>query len=207
MALVAAFLLTGCGSNDGEIRSFTDLWLTADQQGRWHFERQAHAEAAQRFEDAYWKGVAFYRAGEFESAVDHFARLDSPDANFNLGNTYAQLGRYEEAVASYDMALAERPGWIKAQENRKLVVALIVEQGHPDEEPPASGDPAFSPDQVVFDEMGEKGERGQVEAETLTDEQMAEMWLRRLQTTPAEFLRRRFTLEMVDANQSEAEDR
>ena len=50
----------------------------------------------------------------------------------------------------------------------------------------------MKPDEVKFDEKGKKGKEGKIEQEMLTDEQKAEMWLRRLQVTPADFLRRKF---------------
>ncbi len=34
----------------------------------------------------------------------------------------------------------------------------------------------------------------------LSDEQLAEMWMRRLQTTPADFLRQRFAMEAAEGS-------
>ncbi|UCF69659.1 MAG: VWA domain-containing protein, partial [Acidobacteriota bacterium] len=108
VALVA-IVLTGCAPSGRADFQFVDLWWTADQQGRQQFERENYAKAAARFEDVMWKGVASYRAGEFEQAADAFARLATPKASFNLGNAYAMLGRYEEAITAYEAALADRP--------------------------------------------------------------------------------------------------
>jgi Ca-activated chloride channel family protein len=198
-ALLAVSLLGGCTASDTGGSRFADLWLTADQQGRWHFDRGDYATAAERFEDPLWKGVSLYREGNFEEAIDWLARSDSPEADFNLGNTYARLERYEEAVASYDAALTVRPDWVEAQENRDLVQSLIPDQEEEGDEPPPGGDPSLPPDEIEFDERGQKGEAGRVAGEQFTDEQIAEIWLRRLQTTPADFLRRRFAVEMVEA--------
>lgn len=190
---VVAFLtLTGCSPGHGDFR-FADLWLTPDQQGRYQFDRGEFVTAAERFRDPTWKAVSFYRAGDLDSAIDWFARLETPESYFNLGNAYARLGSYEQAVASYDEALVLRPHWVEARENRALVSSLIPD---PEEQPPGdtppSGDPTFEADQVEFDEKGAQGERGEVPMEGLTDEQIAEMWLRRLQTSPSDFLRAKF---------------
>lgn len=197
-AAAALVVFGGCGSGGTDGSRLVDLWLTADQQGRWHFEREAYDVAAERFEDPFWKGVSLYRAGNWEGAVEALARVDSAPASFDLGNAYVRMQRFRQALASYDAALAARPDWVEAQENRELVEALIAAQ--PDEEePPGEGEPSFDPDEIEFDEKGKQGKRGEVPGEMLTDEQIAELWLRRLQTTPAEFLKRRFEVEMVQA--------
>ena len=113
----------------------------------------------------------------------------------NLGNCYAQLGDFEAAVASYEAALQGRPDWIEARENRDLVQALTPTEEEAGDPPAQTGPPSFDPDEVQFDERGEKGEEGEVEAALLSDDQITEMWMRRLQASPAEFLRRRFFAE------------
>ena len=43
--------------------SWTGFWFTADQQGRWLFDRGKYAEAAEAFHDPMWQGTAWFRAG------------------------------------------------------------------------------------------------------------------------------------------------
>jgi Ca-activated chloride channel family protein len=193
--MLGLLVSSGCGPPGSDSLRFADLWLTADQQGRRLFERGEYDEATRRFVDPMWKGVAAYSSGEFERAAESFARLTTAEASFNLGNAYAMVGRYQEAVTAYEAAIAERPGWAEAIENRETVLALIpVEPDLPEEEQ-TSGDPSFDPDEIQFDEKGKKGKPGEVQVEQLTDQQLAEMWLRRLETSPADFLRQRFALE------------
>jgi len=194
------FLLTlgGCSSGEAGFR-IADLWLTPDQQGRYHYDRDDFATAAERFQDPMWKGISFYRGGDFESAIGWFARQESPEAYFNLGNAYARSGRYEEAVGSYDEALEMRPDWVEAQENRALVASLIPrrDEESPGEESPPQ-DPTFEADEVQFDEEGRQGQVGEVPMEELSEEQIAEMWMRRLQTSPADFLRAKFAYQAYE---------
>jgi Ca-activated chloride channel family protein len=197
--VVMLFLLTtGCDARPDRQPGLVNLLLTPDQQGRLLFERGRFGEAAELFEDPMWKGIAFYRGGDLEQAAEAFARAVTADAVFNLGNSYAGLARYEEAVAAYDAALTERPDWQEAVENRAAVQAYIPSEYEPDEEQ-AGGEPSLPPDEMSFDEKGEKGKEGQVELSQLTDEQLAEMWLRRLDTRPADFLRQRFAIEAAMA--------
>ena len=200
---LAIVLLTGCSPAGGGEFRFVDLWLTADQQGRRAFEVGEHREAAERFSDPMWKGVAYYRAGDLEEAADSFARLNTPESSFNLGNAYAMLERYEEALGAYAAALADRPDWAEAIENRDAVLAMLEPEEDQPEEEEAAGDPSFDADEVQFDEKGEKGKAGEIELSQLNDEQLAEMWMRRLQTTPADFLRQRFAVEVAESGQGE----
>lgn len=187
--------------------SFTDLWLTGDQQGRRAFERGDFSAAAERFEDPMWKGSACYRAEDWDCAVDQFARLDTAEAYFDLANTYARKADYELAIEAYDRALERRPEWPEAVDNRALVAALIAAPEEAEEEgeegPPA--DPNLAPDEVQFDDKGKDGKRGEVDQALLSDEQIAEMWLRGVQTTPADFLFRRFAFEVADRRTADEE--
>lgn len=169
----------------------TDLFLTGDQQGRWHFERGEYATAAQRFDDPLWKGWSFYRAGEFAEALDQFARLETPEAYFLMGNCYARLKDYPRAVLAYDNALKARAAFPQASANRALVAALIPKKPKDDE---SGEDPDTPPDDVKFDEQGKHGKRGKVDAAMLR-KQTAAMWMRNLKVSPADFLRQKFEIE------------
>jgi Ca-activated chloride channel homolog len=196
-AAVIAFGLAGCNAAPGGSDSpFVDLWLTPDQQGRRLYEQQRYAEAAQRFEDFAWRAASAYRAGDMDRAILAWARVESPEAYFGLGNAYARLERYDEALAGYDQALELRPGWVEAEQNRALIESLIPPPLEEDEGGTDAGPPSnLGADEVQFDERGEGGERGLVDDELFSDEQITEMWMRRLQTSPGDFLRRRFAIE------------
>jgi Ca-activated chloride channel family protein len=207
--VLVLFYATGCapnptdeptapGSEPGVERGgwFLDPWLTPDQQGRRLMEQGRYAEAAERFEDAAWKGAAHYRAGNMDDAISWFARRDSPEAAYNLGNAYALLGEYETAVASYEQALEARPDWDEARANRDLVASLIPPPPEEGQAPPErNDDPSFDPDEVRVDEEQEGGSPGEVPLEQLSPEDIEAMWLRGLQSSPADFLRNRFFLE------------
>jgi Ca-activated chloride channel family protein len=183
---------------------FIDLWLTADQQGRYFFERGQYAEAAERFEEPFWSGIACYRAEDWDCAIDRFARLDTAEATFNLGNAYAHSRSYELAIEAYGQALEQQPGWQEASQNRALVAALIPKESEsPEDGPP--GDPTFDADEVRFDEKAERGKKGEVDQALFSDEQIAEMWLRGVQSTPADFLRMKFAFQAAASAAPERE--
>jgi Ca-activated chloride channel family protein len=183
-------LLIALGASASEARAADLLgpWLTPDQQGRFYFQRGDYARAAARFTDPSWKGVALYREGEFAAAIDAFALVNTPESYFNQGNALAHLGKYPQAVKSYQKALEGRPGWPEARRNLDLVQKLIP--------PPKKEDygeaTTLKADQIKFDDMGKKGKLGST---GLSAEQTAEMWMRNIQTSPAQLLQRKFALE------------
>jgi Ca-activated chloride channel homolog len=184
---------------------FIGLWLTPDQQGRWYFERGNYVTASDRFQDPLWKGIAFYRAGNFGAAVEQFARVDTAQGYFNLGDAYARAGRLEQAVAGYDEALRRKADYREARENRDLLQAILdnkQKRKQKDDEPPPGQDPHYAADEIKFDEKGKKGKEGLVEQAELTTEQIQELWMRRLQTTPSDFLRMKFAAQVDESTAS-----
>ena len=74
-----------------------------------------------------WRGIAFYRAGQYDDAIQSFARIDSPESDFNQGNALAQQGQFAPAARRYEQALKRRPKWPAAEANLALVRKLIPE--------------------------------------------------------------------------------
>jgi Ca-activated chloride channel homolog len=175
---------------------FMDLWLTPDQQGRYYFEKGNYALAADRFDDPMWKGIAFTRAKNYSAALDQFAQADTPEAWYNQGNALAHLKKYPEAVHAYEQALLKRPDWREAKENLEFVRSLIP--------PPEKDDNEAAPPQPEAGEteMEDKGEKGkQVMLRVQMDpEKMADIWMRNIQTSPADFLRRRFAIQAQEGS-------
>ncbi|MEE9878188.1 MAG: tetratricopeptide repeat protein [Stenotrophomonas maltophilia] len=68
-------------------------------------------------------GVQAYRAGDFATARKQFEGIDSDAGWYNLANTLARQGNYDEAIAAYDRALALHPGMADAVANRAVVDA------------------------------------------------------------------------------------
>jgi Ca-activated chloride channel family protein len=179
--------------------SFANLWLTPDQQGERLIERQDYAEAAKHFRDPLWQGVALYRDGHFKEAAAAFARVDSPEAAFDRGNALLMAGKYTDAITSYDHALHRRPDWREATANRDLAEARRKMLKPPKDDAGGTGG-QLKPDEIVFDDRPKQsGDSKEVEVVTggkMSDEQLQALWLRRVQTKPADFLRAKFAYQL-----------
>jgi Ca-activated chloride channel family protein len=199
-SLAYCFLLTDHSSMMG-------LWLTPDQQGCYYFEKSDYKAAAERFQDPLWKGIAYYRSKNFEAAVEQFARVDTLEGYFNLGDAYAHLGQLEQALTSYEEVLRRKPDDRAAKENRDLVQSLIQKKKakEKEEEPPEGQEPTYDPDEIKFDEKGKKGEQGEIDQAELSADQIQEVWMRRLQTTPSDFLRLKFAAQVEESKTSRSQ--
>lgn len=179
---------------------FLDWWLTPDQQGRLYFERGKHQKAARAFEQTRWKAIAFYKSGDFANAAALFATALSPEGQFYLGNALAKQEKLAPAVKAYKRALELKPEFPEAAFNLDWVEGLLKLDQKEYEDAGGTGG-KLEADKIVFDERGAKGV-GEMTAEQLqaqkglTDEELQEMWMRRVQTTPGDFLQLKFSYQL-----------
>ena len=176
------------------------LWFTPDQQGQRLMNRGEFQAAAETFRDPMRQGVAWFRAGEFEKAEQAFARLGTADAEFNRGNCLIMRGKYDQAVERFDRALELNPELEDARINRNIAIARakLVEKKGGD-----MGQQEIGADEIVFDKNKKSG--GQ-DTETegsqpLSDSEMQALWLRRVQTKPADFLKAKFAYQLSAGEQ------
>jgi Ca-activated chloride channel family protein len=186
---------------------FTDLWLTGDQQGRLLMQSGRHAEAATRFTDPMWKGMAYYYDEDFMLAAEYFSRSDSDDALFNEANARAQARDYVRAVHRYDRLLSRNAEYPGAATNRARVQAIIdeinrisesqqAEPGVSGEEKELGGDDAI-PAQGAEETVWQRADITQLSAEDiLQDPATSDMWLRGVQQDPSNFLAIKFAMQL-----------
>lgn len=173
---------------------FPSLWFTADQQGDRLMREQKFAEAAKVYSDSMRQGVAFYQAGDFKSAASAFARNATPDAVYNQATSLVMMGKYDEAVKTFDRALALRPKWKEAEDNRAIAVVRRNRMRT------TGGDETggqMKADEIVYEKGANKsGESVQVnDGPPLSGADLQALWLRRVQTKPADFLRAKFAFQ------------
>jgi Ca-activated chloride channel family protein len=176
------------------------FWFTADQRGDWLFRHGKFEQAAKIFSDPLSQGVALYRAGDFLPASKAFIRVRDAAGAFDQGNALLMHGAYDQAIAAFDRALGLHPGWKKAEGNRALAVIrrdrLQIKGGNMTEGMEEGNETVInlnakrdrsSPDSAVDDK--------------LSDAELQATWLRRVQTTPGDFLRVKFSYQAKEQAQ------
>ena len=193
-ALLGAALVAALGAGVWAI-GWKPLWASADQRGRYLFEHQRWADAASAFRDPMWRGVAQMRAGDFKAAEASFAGIDTADGAYNQANALVMLGKYDEAVKRYDHALERRPGWPEAQANRQIAALRAERLKAPGAD---AGDQREGADQIVYDKDAKnpEGQETQTAGAPMNDEAVRALWLKRVRTEPADFLRARFAYQL-----------
>lgn len=162
-------------------------FLSADQQGRWAFEHHHYPQAAALFIDPYWKGIAAYNAADYDLAQATFSTLDTAQAAFYLGNIHVRRFKFDEAIAAYQRALLLQADFPEARDNLALAIALKK-----DTESAANNTPEVKPDDIKFDKAPGKGQSKSIQTEQANSDAL---WLQNLTTSPANFLRRKFSLQ------------
>jgi len=186
LALVVVAAVGYCLTNDD------CTLLTPDQQAYRLFADGVYDAALETFADPMWRGVTLFRQGEFKQAAGVFAGFDTPEAAFNQGNALVMQGEYDEAIARYDRALELRPDWEPAWVNREIAAiraAALVQTGGE-----GTGG-MLAADEIVFSDTKSPPSAGEEETDggaPLSEEELRSIWLRQVQTKPADFLRAKF---------------
>lgn len=186
---------------------FADLWLTGDQQGRLLMQFGRYSDAARRFDNPLWKGMAFYYDEQFMLAADYFARSDSDDALFNEANARAHARDYVRAVERYDRLLQRNPDYPGAAANRAIVQALIDEinrlsESQQEEAGVGSENKELGSDDSIPADGAEYLDWKQAEIVQLTADQIlqdpatSEMWMKGVQQDPSQFLSIKFSMQL-----------
>ncbi|MBW1645753.1 MAG: tetratricopeptide repeat protein [Deltaproteobacteria bacterium] len=196
LLLVAAAFFGALAAADW---SAAGLFLTPDQRGCRLLARGEYRRAAAVFRDPCWRGVALYRDGDFKAAAAAFAAVGTPAALYNRANALLMQGKYDQAITGYERVLAVRPGWRAARENLALARARKRKrQPPPDDAGGTGGEQA--PDEIVVTRRRQQPAAAKREEDhgggRLSDREMRALWLRRIETRPADFLRVKFLYQL-----------
>ena len=180
--------------------SAKDLFISPDQQGRLLMAKKDFSGAAKVFQEPMQRGTAFYQNGGFKEAAAAFGQDDSAVAIYNRANAMVMLGKYDDAIAGYEKAVSMKPDWKEARDNLNLAKIRKEKMKPPEDDAGGTGG-KLGADEIVFDKRAAKAPGDQQEqvdgGEQLSDQEMRAMWLRRVQTKPADFLRAKFSYQSV----------
>ena len=186
-----------------------DLWFTPDQQGQRLMQQGKYQQAAAKFTTPEKIGAALFLAGEFESAASIFGRSPSAEANYNRGNANIMLGQYDAAIEAYRSALSKRPGWIEAEQNLQIASLRKLALAPPEDDFGGTGG-QLEADEIVFDESGRVNKSSSEQVidasdQLLSEDAMRAMWLRKVETRPADFLAARFNYQLAIRERASSE--
>ena len=189
---------------------WTDLWFTPDQQGQQLMEKGEYQRAAGKFTTPDSIGAALFLAGDFEKAASVFGRSTSAEAHYNRGNANIMLGNYDAAIDAYQTALSKRPDWPEAEQNLQIATLRKPAMARPDDDHGGTGG-MLRADEFVFDlKAGENKSSGEqvIDAadQQLSEDAMRAMWLRKVETRPADFLAARFSYQLAIRENKATED-
>ncbi|MGB0414992.1 MAG: hypothetical protein ACPGJU_11170 [Coraliomargarita sp.] len=171
---------------------------TPEQAGYSLYSKSEYKKAAETFTDSYWKAIALYRDGQFKAAANIFAGFDSAEGAFNHGNALLFQGNYEQATKRYERALELRPEWEDAKINRAIAVARAEAL---DFEGANMTDGKIGADDYVINNepssnQNDNDQTEVVESTELSDAELRTVWLRQVQTDPADFLKSKFNYQL-----------
>jgi len=189
---------------------WADLWFTPDQQGQRLMDRGEYKQAAGKFTTPEKIGAALFLAGEFENAATVLGRSGSAEAHYNRGNANIMLGQYEAAIEAYQNALSKRPGWREAEQNLQIAVLRKQALTPPDDDYGGTGG-QLEADEIVFDQTGRVNKSSSEQVIDAAEQQKGEdamraMWLRKVETRPADFLAARFNYQLATREAATTED-
>lgn len=115
---------TDSNSTDSRL-AFTDYFKSPNLLGYEKWVEGNYAAAQNHFESLQWRAATAYRMGEFEQAAKLFALDPTVTGQYNLGNAYAKMGKFEAAKNAYQSALSQQPDFAAAQKNLKLMEQLL----------------------------------------------------------------------------------
>jgi Ca-activated chloride channel family protein len=194
--LFIAFIMAGFIAWQKSDQSFANLWQSPDRQGQLMMDQNKYHDAAETFIDPMQRGVALYKAGEFNEALAVFNTIVTPDVMYNRANAQMMLGKYDAAIDLYDKVLVQRASWDAALTNREIAIARKAALAPPDDDAGGTGG-KMGADEIVFDDRAKNSSAEETveggDAEPMSDEEMRALWLRKVQTKPSDFLRAKFS--------------
>ncbi|RBW46104.1 hypothetical protein DS885_08860 [Psychromonas sp. B3M02] len=109
------------------------VWENSQQNAYQAFQNGDYKAAGEQFEDPSWKASALFKDKQYQQAEALYEsqKEQSPkDTNnlYNLGNAQAMQQKYQQALASYNAALAIKPDFAEALANKKAVEELLKQQ-------------------------------------------------------------------------------
>ena len=157
--------------NVAQASIWDDLWQTQNQQATEKFSSEQYQEAAEQFNDPLWKASSLYKAGDYESALKEFEKVQSVDSQYNQGNSLAQLNELEKALEMYEKVLAQNPDHTDAKANKDVLEKLMQEQNQQQQSDEDSDENSDDQEQNEGDQQEQQNQDGEGDQQQDNQEQ------------------------------------
>jgi len=136
------------------------LWQNNSQQGQQLLLDNKPGEAAEKFSDKAWKAGAQYKAGDYKKALESYNSLNSsdPEVLYNIANTQAQLGMFNEAIQNYNKIIKNNPNHSDAIHNRDLIEKMQQQNKQQDKNDSEKDEKSDSDDSSSKDKQENKND-------------------------------------------------
>ncbi|SMY16466.1 VWA domain-containing protein [Photobacterium aquimaris] len=133
-------------------------WINTNRQAYETFTDGNFKKAAQDFTSPQWKGIAEYKAQQYDQAIATLKPLKDPTSQYNLGNAYAQKGDYKQAAATYEKVLKQQPDFADAKKN--LAIVKQAEKQQQQQQQQQKKDKSGKQDQQGNKDQQQQGQQG-----------------------------------------------
>ncbi len=115
-SLLIMVTFSSCNSES----TFKDLWYTKDYQAQKLANTGDYILAAKTFESPLRKGIAYYKAGNYDEAINAFSQDTTAIGAYNLGIAFYKNGDYAAAEIAFGKAIELDPTMEDAQKNQTI---------------------------------------------------------------------------------------
>ncbi|MFT5730519.1 MAG: Ca-activated chloride channel family protein [Desulforhopalus sp.] len=183
--------------------SLKALLVTPTQEYQYYFNKREYVKAANSSVDSLQQGSALYLAGEFKKAAAVFGSSGSLETVYNRANSYVMLGKYDLAIADYENVLKKKPEWKEASDNLVLARLRKEKMAPPEDDFGGTGGKLAADEIVIGDKktgssVEDDDENQMQEGSQLSQNEQQALWLKKVQTKPADFLRLKFSYQLAN---------
>lgn len=114
--------LSSCSNKE---HSFKDLWVSKNYQAQQMAEEGNYQKAGKTYINPLRKGVAYYKAGNYEEAIVAFEKDTTAMGAYNLGISYYKNGDYAAAELAFGKAIEMDPENELAKTNQQITQQII----------------------------------------------------------------------------------
>ena len=117
---------SSCNNKDTELK-LIDLWLTKDYQAQQFYNNKDYKHAGETYNSNLRSGIAWYKSGDYEKAIEALEKDTSAMATYNLGLAYYNNGDYAAAAMAFGIAAELDNSIAKKASHNKLLVQRILD--------------------------------------------------------------------------------